>query len=63
MWNYAIKARDVDNEAQFYIDNLGAIVIMRDNSSGSQAIPLKMGMTRLIIFEKTCYDDNLHLEG
>ena len=62
MWNYAVKARDVEGLAQFYIDNLDAIVLMRDVILGSQAIMLKMGTTRVIVFDKAPYEDDLGLD-
>ena len=62
LWNYAIKAHDVEAGAQFYLDNLDADVLMRAVILGSQAVLLKMGHTRLIIFNKAPYEDNLNLD-
>ena len=62
MWNYAIKAKDIEAVAQFYIDNLDASVLMHDIVMGWQAILLKMGTTRVIVFNKAPYEDSLGLD-
>ena len=61
LWNYAIKAKDVEAVANFYIENLDAKVLMRAEVLGSQAILVKMGETRVIFFTKAPYEDNLGL--
>lgn len=61
LWNYAIKASDVEAVAHFYIENLDAKILMRDVILGCQAILVKMGHTRVIIFDKAPYEDDLGL--
>jgi len=61
IWNYAIKAQDVEAVAKFYIAHLNARVLQRREVSGSKDIVVKMGATRVIIFEKASYEDDLGL--
>ena len=61
IWNYAIKAQDVEAVANFYIEHLDARVLRRREVSGSKDILVKMGDTRVIVFQKAPYEDNLGL--
>ena len=61
LWNYAIKAHDVEAGANFYIEHLDAKVLVHLDVDGIKGILMKMGDTRLIIFEKAPYEDDLGL--
>jgi len=61
IWNYAIKAQDVEAVANFYIEHLDARVLRHREVSGSKDILVKMGDTRVIVFQKAPYEDNLGL--
>ena len=47
--------------ANFYIEHLDARVLRRREVSGSKDILVKMGDTRVIVFEKAPYEDDLGL--
>ena len=51
IWNYAIKAQDVEAVANFYIAHFDARVLRCREVSGSKDILVKMGATRVLIFE------------
>ena len=61
LWNYAIKAQDVEAVATFYIEHLEAKVLRRRERSGVKEILVKLGATHLLIFEKAPYEDELGL--
>jgi len=61
IWNYAIKAHDVEAVANFYCAHFDAKVLRRREMSGTKDILVKMGVTRVLIFEKAPYEDELGL--
>ncbi len=59
LWNYAVKVRDVEEAAKFYERCLGAEVRLRGTIVGHPYVMLRMGETRVILFDKAPYEDGL----
>ncbi len=57
LWNYAIKVADLEQAIAFYIGALGAEVRSRSEVLGSHYVLLRLGVTRVILFEKAPYED------
>jgi lactoylglutathione lyase len=57
LWNYAVKVADMDKAIAFYVDALGAEVRNRSEVLGSRYTLLRLGETRVILFEKAPYED------
>ena len=62
LWNYALKVADLDRAIGFYTDALGAELRLRGEVLGSEYALLRLGDTRLILFEKAPYEDLLGRE-
>jgi catechol 2,3-dioxygenase-like lactoylglutathione lyase family enzyme len=60
LWNYAIKVADIERAVRFYVDVLGAEVRLRDEVLGSAYTLIRLGDTRVILFDKAPYE---HLLG
>jgi catechol 2,3-dioxygenase-like lactoylglutathione lyase family enzyme len=60
LWNYAIKVADIERAARFYVDALGAEVRLRGEVLGSVYALIRLGATRVILFDKAPYE---HLLG
>jgi catechol 2,3-dioxygenase-like lactoylglutathione lyase family enzyme len=56
LWNYAIKVADLERAAAFYVAALGAEVRLRDEVLGCAYVLLRLGDTRLILFERAPYE-------
>jgi catechol 2,3-dioxygenase-like lactoylglutathione lyase family enzyme len=59
LWNYAVKVADMDKAIAFYVDALGADVRNRSEVLGQHYTLLRLGETRVILFEKAPYEDLL----
>ena len=59
LWNYAIKVADIERAIAFYTGALGARVRLRGEVLGCAYALLRLGDTRLILFEKAPYEDLL----
>ena len=57
LWNYAIKVADLEQAAAFYVAALGAEVRNRDEVLGCRYVLIRLGDTRVILFEKAPYED------
>jgi len=57
LWNYAIKVADMEKAVAFYIDALQAEVRARDEVLGCRYTLIRLGATRVILFEKAPYED------
>ena len=57
LWNYAIKVADMEKAVAFYVDALGAEVRSRDEVLGCRYTLIRLGDTRVILFEKAPYED------
>ena len=60
LWNYAIKVADLEKATRFYVDVLGAEVRLRGEVLGSVYALIRLGDTRIILFDKAPYE---HLLG
>ena len=59
LWNYAIKVGEIERAIGFYVDALGARVRLRGEVLGCVYALLRLGDTRIILFEKAPYEDLL----
>jgi catechol 2,3-dioxygenase-like lactoylglutathione lyase family enzyme len=59
LWNYAIKVADLEKASAFYVDVLGAELRIRSEVLGSAYALLRLGETRVILFDKAPYEDVL----
>ena len=59
LWNYAIKVADIERAARFYVETLGAEVRIESEVLGCRYTLLRLGSSRLILFEKAPYEDLL----
>jgi catechol 2,3-dioxygenase-like lactoylglutathione lyase family enzyme len=57
LWNYAIKVADMEKAVAFYVDALQAEVRARDEVLGCRYTLIRLGATRVILFEKAPYED------
>jgi catechol 2,3-dioxygenase-like lactoylglutathione lyase family enzyme len=62
LWNYAIKVADLEHAARFYADVLGAEIRLRGEVLGCVYTLIRLGDTRVILFEKAPYEDLLGKE-
>jgi catechol 2,3-dioxygenase-like lactoylglutathione lyase family enzyme len=57
LWNYAIKVAEIEQAIVFYTGALGADVRLRGEVLSSRYALLRLGETRVILFEKAPYED------
>jgi catechol 2,3-dioxygenase-like lactoylglutathione lyase family enzyme len=62
LWNYAIKVADIQQAVGFYVEVLGAEVRLRGEVLGSVYALIRLGDTRVILFDKAPYEDLLGRE-
>jgi catechol 2,3-dioxygenase-like lactoylglutathione lyase family enzyme len=62
LWNYAIKVADIERATRFYVDVLGAKLRLRGEVLGSIYALIRLGDTRIILFDKAPYEDLLGRE-
>lgn len=56
LWNYAVKVRDLDGAAAFYQSAMGAKLRISDTVLGCDYRLLRLGGTRIILFERAPYE-------
>jgi catechol 2,3-dioxygenase-like lactoylglutathione lyase family enzyme len=61
MWNYALKVADLETTAEFYRRYMGAEIRVRGEIYGSRYIVIRFGVTRVILFDKAPYEEELQL--
>jgi catechol 2,3-dioxygenase-like lactoylglutathione lyase family enzyme len=59
LWNYAIKVAEIERAIAFYSGALGAEVRLRGEVLGCAYALICLGGTRLILFEKAPYEEQL----
>ena len=59
LWNYAIKVADLDSATRFYVDTLDAEVRIRSQVLGCAYHLIRIGESRVILFEKAPYEESL----
>jgi len=57
LWNYAIKVADIEQATAFYVRALGAELRVRSEVLGCAYALIRLGDTRVILFEKAPYED------
>jgi catechol 2,3-dioxygenase-like lactoylglutathione lyase family enzyme len=57
LWNYAIKVADIEQATAFYVRALGAELRVRSEVLGCTYALIRLGATRVILFEKAPYED------
>ena len=57
IWNYTIKARDVEATTQFYLDHMAGELKKSGVVLGSQYRLIRMGQTLMIVMDKAPYED------
>jgi catechol 2,3-dioxygenase-like lactoylglutathione lyase family enzyme len=57
LWNYAIKVADIEQATVFYAQALGAELRIRSEVLGCAYALIRLGDTRVILFEKAPYED------
>jgi extradiol dioxygenase family protein len=62
LWNYAVKAEDIDKAAAFYVDCMGASLMIRSEVYGCKYVLLRLGTMRLILFDRAPYERDLKLD-
>jgi catechol 2,3-dioxygenase-like lactoylglutathione lyase family enzyme len=62
LWNYAVKVAEIERAVAFYAEALGAELRIRVEVLGCDYALLRLGDTRLILFEKAPYEDLLGKE-
>ncbi len=60
MWNYAVKVEDLPRATEFYTNQLGGEVRIKGEVLGSQYVLLRLGSTRVILFDKAPYEKQLN---
>lgn len=58
MWNYAIKATDLAATTDFYVRSMGGEVRMSGEVFGCNFNFLRLGETRLLIFDRAPYEES-----
>ena len=59
MWNYAIKAPDIDQTTDFYVRVMGADLRLKGVVFGCRYNLVRMGQTRMLIFDRAPYEEQL----
>ena len=62
MWNYAIKAPDIEQTTDFYVEHMGAELRLSGVVFGCRYNLIRMGQTRVIIFDKAPYEEQHGLD-
>ena len=57
LWNYAIKALDIEKIIDFYVQHLGAQLRLSGEVFGCQYVFRRLGDTRLLIFDRAPYEE------
>ncbi|MCH2596212.1 MAG: VOC family protein, partial [Pirellulales bacterium] len=57
LWNYAIKATDLDKTTQFYVEHLGGELRLSGEVFGCNYNFVRLGDTRLLIFDRAPYEE------
>lgn len=62
LWNYAVKATDIESAAAFYTECMGASLMFRSEVYGCKYILIRLGSTRVIVFDRAPYEKELNLD-
>ena len=61
LWNYAIKVNDIQKAADFYTKYMGAELRFSSVIFGCRSILLRIGESRIILFDRAPYEKGLGL--
>ena len=61
LWNYAIKVNDIQKAADFYTQHMGAEVRYTGEVFGCRRTLIRIGESRIILFERAPYEKDLGL--
>jgi len=61
IWNYTIKAKDVEATTQFYLNHMDGELKKSGVVLGSQYRLIRIGQTRIVVMDKAPYEDQLGL--
>lgn len=56
LWNYAIKAADIEETTQFYVNHMGGELRLSGEVFGCKYNFVRLGSTRLLIFDRAPYE-------
>ncbi len=62
MWNYAIKATNIEQTTEFYVKRMGAKFRLKGVVFSCQYNLIAMGDTRVLIFDRAPYEKHLRLD-
>ena len=57
LWNYAIKASDLESTTTFYVKHMSAQLKLRGEVFGCKYNFVRLGNTRVLIFDKAPYEE------
>ena len=57
LWNYAIKATDLEETTRFYVERMGGELRLSGEVFGCHYNVLRMGDARLLIFDRAPYEE------
>ena len=61
LWNYAVKAHDLEGAVRFYVETLEAQILRAGELLGCRYHLLRVGTMRIIVFDKAPYEESLGL--
>jgi catechol 2,3-dioxygenase-like lactoylglutathione lyase family enzyme len=61
LWNYAVKAADVEKASSFYIRCMGAHLLLCGEIYGCKYSLIRLGQTRIILFDRAPYESDLNI--
>ena len=59
LWNYAVKVPDIQKTIDFYTRYMGAVLRFQGEIYGCQYALVRLGETRVILFDRAPYEDDL----
>lgn len=62
LWNYAVKAEDIESTAAFYVECMGASLMFRSEVFGCKYLLIRLGTMRVILFDRAPYERDLNLD-
>lgn len=62
LWNYAVKAEDIEKAAAFYVGCMGASLMFRGEVYGCNYVLIRLGTMRVILFDRAPYEKELNLD-
>ena len=57
LWNYAVKAADMEKTVRYYQEYMDAEVLLKSRVLGCNYYLIRIGQTRIIVFDKAAYEE------